>query len=326
MTFKELWGHENQIDVLKKAMANERVAHAYLFYGTAGIGKKTAALALATALNCPDRKDGDACGVCPSCRKAERNNHPDIVKVEAQGQSIRIQDIRDIQNQMQFKPFEGGVRVILLCDADKMNINSANALLKTLEEPSDGNVLILTTSRFNQLPVTILSRCRHLRFNPLSREVISSYLQKELSVDSETAARLGASAGGSIGRAIDMNQETFIQDRDEIFDRLIEAGQTGLFNLLFFIGDLAAQTKTVAEKLNLMKTCFRDVLVYRETGDANRLIHYDRLDAIETLYGRLSGWDILNNIQAVDDALAALEQNANKQLTLEAMMFRLALK
>jgi DNA polymerase-3 subunit delta' len=326
MAFRELWGHENQIDVLKKAMANNRVAHAYLFYGMAGVGKKTAALAFAKTLNCMDKKDDDACGVCLSCRKVVRDSHPDIVKIETKGQFIRIQEIRDIQNQMQFKPFEGAVRVIIICDADKMNIASANALLKTLEEPSAGNILILTTARFNQLPMTILSRCQHLRFNPLSRELISDYLQKQSSVNPETADRLASSAGGSIGRAIEMNKEAYARDRDDIFNMLVEARQTNLFDMLFFIGDLASQSKTVADKLNLMKTCFRDALVFRETGEQNRLIHYDRLDVIKTLGERLSGWDILNNIQAVDEALRAIEHNANKQLTLEAMMFRLALK
>jgi DNA polymerase-3 subunit delta' len=326
MAFAKIYGHENQIGNLKRAMANERVAHAYLFYGMAGIGKKTTALAFAKTLNCLNPQDFDACDICASCRKVERKTHPDILKVEPYGQTIRIQEIRDIQNQMQFKPSEGQKRVILLCDADRMNIASANALLKTLEEPSAGNILILTTMRFYQLPMTILSRCQHLRFNPLTQETVSAYLQDQLSLDPDKANRLAASSGGSIGRAVEMQDDSYIQDRDDIFDALLNARKTYLLDMLFFIGNLAAQPKTVTEKLSLMKTCFRDALVYRETGEPGRLIHYDRIDAVKALGERLSGGDILNNIKAVDDALAAMEVNANKQLTLEAMMFRLALK
>ncbi|MBN1381098.1 MAG: DNA polymerase III subunit delta' [Deltaproteobacteria bacterium] len=326
MAFADIYGHENQITILKTAMANHRIAHAYLFYGMAGIGKRTTALAFAKALNCLQPLDYDACDTCPSCRKAERKNHPDIVTVEAEGQFIRINNIRDIQNQMQFKPFEGARRVVMVLDADKMNAAAANALLKTLEEPSAGNMLILTTARFYQLPVTVLSRCQHIRFNPLPNEKIGSYLQKRMSIDPHTAGRLASASGGSIGRALAMNNDVFIEERDEIFHTLLAADEQHLLKMLFFIGDLAARPKTIAEKLNLMKFCFRDALVYRETGEKNNLINNDCLDEIKELSKRLSGGDILNNIKAVDEALTAIERNANKQLTLDTMMFRLTLK
>ncbi|MBN1664761.1 MAG: DNA polymerase III subunit delta' [Deltaproteobacteria bacterium] len=326
MSFRAIYGHENQIDSLKRAMAKSRVAHAYLFYGTAGTGKKSTALAFAKALTCREPKGYDACDACLSCRKIERCNHPDIIVIDVEGKNIKIEDVRNIQNQMQFKPLEGEKRVVIICDADKMNITSANALLKTLEEPSDGNVLILITARFHQLPLTIISRCQLLRFNPLTAAIVSAYLRDKLAIDDKTAKDLAASSGGSIGRAVLMHEEAYIQNRDDILNVLLETNKTNLLRLLFFTGDMAAQPKSLTEKLHLMKGCFRDVLVYRETGEQNRLINHDRLDAIKKIGAGLSGRDMLNNIKAVDDALRALEQNANKQLTLEAMMFRLAVK
>lgn len=326
MAFAQIYGHESSINLMKRAVANNRVAHAYLFYGMTGVGKKTAALAFAKTLNCLNPVNFDACEGCASCRRFEHNNHPDIIEVRPLGATIKIRQIRDIQDQMQFRPAEGKARVIMIFDADRMTIESANALLKTLEEPAPGNVLVLTTARFYRLPMTILSRCQHVRFNPLTRETVSSFLQKEEGIDKETADRLAAASGGSIGKALEMRREDYIINRDEILDVLLSARESKGIDMLFFIGDMAAQPKSIPEKLGLMKTCFRDALVYRETAQPERLIHYDRADAVKTLGERLSGSDILKNIQAVDDALAALEANANKQLTLETMMFRLALK
>ena len=177
MPFQNIWGHEKQVSILQSAMARNRMPHAYLFCGMEGVGKKTTALVVAKAMNCQKGRF-DACDTCPSCLKIDHRNHPDVIRIEPEGQFIRIQEIRDLQDQMKFRPFEGGKRVIILVDADKMNSIAANALLKTLEEPTRNNFLILISSRPYQLPMTILSRCQQLRFNPLNRETVFQYLQE----------------------------------------------------------------------------------------------------------------------------------------------------
>ncbi|MCK7515328.1 MAG: hypothetical protein MZV70_72620 [Desulfobacterales bacterium] len=122
-------------------MAQQRVGHSYVFSGLAAIGKKTLALAFTQALNCENAVlQNDSCGECSSCRKMIHGNHPDIHVLETQAQFIRIDAIRNIQEQMTFKPLEGRRRVFLIDDADKMNEQAANALLKTLEEPSADNI------------------------------------------------------------------------------------------------------------------------------------------------------------------------------------------
>ena len=186
MSFRDIRGHEKQIGILQNALARNRTPHAYLFCGMRGIGKKAAALAVAKAMNCK-RGSRDACDACPSCLKIDHRNHPDVVIIEPEGQFIRIQAVRDLQDQMKFRPFEGGTRVFILVDADKMNSTAANALLKTLEEPNRNNLLILISPRPYQLPMTILSRCQMLRFSPLSRETVFQYLRERLSIAPEAA-------------------------------------------------------------------------------------------------------------------------------------------
>jgi DNA polymerase-3 subunit delta' len=219
MSFKDIYGHEKQISVLQTAVARDRIPHAYLFYGMEGIGKRTVAEVFAKALNCKSGRDIlDACDTCASCLKIDRGNHPDVVTIKAEGQFIRVKEIRELQEQMKFRPFEGGTRIFIILDADKMNIVSANALLKTLEEPSASNILILITSRLHLLPVTILSRCQHLRFNPLRQETIALYIQEKLSMDHKSSYLISLSSGGSIEKALALKDDSYLIMRKAILD------------------------------------------------------------------------------------------------------------
>lgn len=324
MSFKEVYGHKKQIDILQKAMGTNRIPHAYLFYGMAGIGKKTTAIHFAKALNCNGEGDHfDACDLCTSCRKIDHQNHPDTLIIEPEGQFIRLKAIREIQGQMRFRPLEGEKRIIIMIDADRMNSSSANALLKTLEEPSPANILILITSRPHLLPMTILSRCQHLRFNPVPRETVASFLQNRLSLDFHTAHFLASSSGGSIQKAIKMNEENFLLERDKIFEELSDGQLQDPMKALAFIPVLGQDKNEVTDRLEMMKSCFRDALVYKETSDTALLIHQDRMDIIQSVADRLSGDHLLHNIKVLNCASDFIELNANKALTLELMMFRL---
>ncbi|RPH86762.1 MAG: DNA polymerase III subunit delta', partial [Deltaproteobacteria bacterium] len=214
MSFANIYGHSKQIDMLQKAMAQQRVGHSYVFSGLAAIGKKTLALAFTQALNCENAVlQGDSCGECSSCRKMIHGNHPDIQMLETQAQFIRIDAIRNIQEQMTFKPLEGRRRVFLIDDADKMNEQAANALLKTLEEPSADNIIMLVTARPYWMPQTILSRCRHVRINPLAAETVARFLIEQKQMEPSKASLLASLSGGSIGQALELNSEDMITFR-----------------------------------------------------------------------------------------------------------------
>jgi DNA polymerase-3 subunit delta' len=202
MTFGEIYGHGKAIAILKTVIKKDRIAHAYLFYGMEGVGKRTTAAVFARALNCG--AENPPCGDCASCRRAEHKNHPDIVTITEEGPIIKIGTVKELMAQMKFRPREGRMRVFIMPEADRMNPAAANALLKTLEEPSAGNVLLLTSARPHALPMTILSRCQHLRFPPLPREEVARFLQEKKSIAPDAAAILAASSGGSIGKALEM--------------------------------------------------------------------------------------------------------------------------
>lgn len=321
MSFAEIYGHEKPISILKNAMARNRIAHAYLFYGMEGIGKRTTANVFAKALNCTAAEP--PCDICTSCGKAKRRNHPNIVTVKAEGQFIKITAIRELQARMTFRPTEGK-RVFIIEEADRMNAPAANALLKTLEEPSDGNVLLLTTARAHALPMTILSRCQHLRFAPLSQEEVARFLVEKGGLDGAAAEILAASSGGSIGRALEMNRADYITLRNGILDHLAKDDPADLLKRLAFAGRFGTERDEILERLRILRSGYRDGLVFKETGEEERLMFPDRAEAIGAIAARLAGQDLLRNMAAVDQAIAAILQNANKSLTLEAMLIKLA--
>jgi DNA polymerase III subunit delta' len=324
MSFLDIYGHERQRAILQKTIAQGRVGHAYLFSGINAVGKRTLAYEFAKSLNCEKADNiSNACGECSSCLKMQHGSHPDVIFIEADGQFIRINAIREIQEQMKFKPLEGRWRAVIIDSADKMNEQAANALLKTLEEPSSSNILILISSRPYSLPATIISRCRHMRFNPLSADAIVQFLVERMSMEQQKARLLAGLSGGSIGRALELNQEDVVAYRVEIMQELMNTRKDDPISLLNLASFLGQNKKEIKTGLDILKSCFRDALIIKETGKKEMLINQDKYSFITVLAKRLSGEQILQNISHIARAWATIEQNVNKTLTLETMAFKL---
>jgi DNA polymerase III subunit delta' len=326
MSFLDIYGHEKPIMILKKTIAQKRVGHAYLFSGINAVGKKTLATEFAGALNCEKGQAlNDACGKCSSCLKMRHKTHPDLINIQADGQFIRIDAIREIQEQMTFKPLEGGRRIVLIDDADKMNDVAANALLKVLEEPNAFNMLILISSRPYTLPATIISRCRHMRVNPLPVHDVARYLRERMGMELQKADLLAGLSGGSIGRALELDQEDAIAYRSEIIQLLGVTRKDDPQSLLDLASFFSQDKKEIKQGLDILNSCFRDALILKETGKCEMLINADKASLIKDLSARLAGEQILRNISYVDRARKTIEQNVNKALTLETMTFKLNL-
>ncbi|NLN60441.1 MAG: DNA polymerase III subunit delta' [Deltaproteobacteria bacterium] len=324
MSFKNIHGHERQVRFLLMTLERKRMPHAYLFSGMTGVGKRSVALELAKVINCADKASpADACDRCPSCLKMTQGNHPDFVSIEPEGQFVRIESIRSMQNQMQFAPLEGPYRIVVVNDADKMHITSANALLKTLEEPPPRNLLVLITANPNGLPRTILSRCQRIHFPPLGREVIASHFVKQHGSTDADASMIAGTSGGNLARAIEMVQEDFKSLRDRTMEDLTAIHDKNMMKMLTFTNNFGKDRTDIVRKLDIIQSCYRDALVYRETGKERSLLNRDRMDIIEPLSRRFDGKRLLEHLRTVGQALQAIDRNANKALTLEAMMFKL---
>jgi len=203
-------GHQRQIRILKGTIRKNRVPSTLLFSGDSGIGKRTTAMVYFQALNCLERHDGDACGTCISCRKISRGIHPDLLLIQPERGEIRIEMIRSIEEFLSMKPFESHKKVVLIDDAETMNISAANAFLKTLEEPPAESVIILVSTNADNLLDTIKSRCFHVRFSPLPhtayREVLETAGMSEIdnATMNLTMGRPGLAITGSC--AVDMQR------------------------------------------------------------------------------------------------------------------------
>jgi DNA polymerase-3 subunit delta' len=324
MSFHDIYGHEKKIEIIQKALAQKRIGHAYLFSGISAVGKKTLAREFVKALNC-EKEDAfhDSCGECSSCRKIQNENHPDVFFVEADGQFIRIDAIREIQEQMKCRPLEVRRRVFVIDDADKMNDQAANALLKILEEPSPSNILILVTARPYSMPSTIISRCQHMRFNPLRFDAVAKFLVDQAGMDNQRALLLAGLSGGSIGRAIELNEDDIVVYRTELLKLLSITRKKDPFSLINFASFLGQGKNEIKQGLNILSTFFRDALVFKETQKNEMLVNQDNFSFISNQAAHLSGDQILQNIALVERAGETIDQNVNKSLTLETMAFKL---
>jgi len=324
MSFKDIYGQDRQIAVLQRTIARGRIPHAYLFYGMKGIGKKTTAIALAKTLNCKDGKS-DSCDICAACRKIDHGNHADLFLIRPEGIFIKIEEIRKLQNQAKYRPFEGKKRIFIIEDAERMNIPAANALLKTLEEPGPSNILVLTTSRPYLLPPTITSRCQKIRFSPLRKDIIVAFLKERFALDEELSLTLASSSEGSIGRVLKMRDESYITLKRDLIEKITSPDtERNLLQLLLLTRELGRDRNVIREKMDILKSWYRDVLVFKEMKDRANLIHPDCADLTKNFSERMAGPNILKSIKTVERAYSAIEKNANKQLTLESMMFKLA--
>src|SRR5215510_2932177 len=213
MKFDSFIGNRKIIDRLRAKLREDRFPHGLIFSGPAGVGKHTAALMIAKALNCkkataPD----DFCNECPSCRKIEVGTHPDVmtITVEEDASQIKIAQIRHLLSMLALQPLEGRNKVFIIDPADMMNPEAANALLKGLEEPPENSFLILITVNVHELLLTVRSRCQVYNFTPLTLDEIRQH-----GIADELTVRWSQ---GSIGRARSLNMAELKAERAIVLD------------------------------------------------------------------------------------------------------------
>ncbi len=214
--FARLAGHEAHKRALTAAALSGRVAHAYLFSGPEGVGKRQCALAFARLLNCTAPEDEEEGRTCPSCRKIERHTHPDVFVLEPEGsKEIKVGQIREqVEERLQRTPVEGRYKVAVIDGAHRMNAAAQNAFLKTLEEPPPRTVMVLVTEEPGGLLPTVRSRCQHMVFSPLPLDEVARELEARGVLAGEEALEAAALAGGSLGRALRMDGEALALARE----------------------------------------------------------------------------------------------------------------
>ena len=231
---------------LGRLLGQERVGHAMLFEGPEGVGKTTIAMAVAASLAClTPTAEGDACNDCRSCRALERGEHPDVARLERQGREIKIDQVRTATARLRYDPLVGRAKVLLVLEADRLREEAANALLKTLEEPSSRTHFLLVSSRPQLLLHTIRSRCQTLRFGPLAEGDLVSILQDELQRRGDdrdrSLLRLGAAlADGSLSAARVRSDPAWQPVVDAVVDEVASLGTRPFGHEVAFVESLQA--------------------------------------------------------------------------------------
>lgn len=302
---------------LRRIFGSSRVPHSLLFTGMSGVGKSIMAREFAKLLNCVEPKGFDCCEECSSCRKMDGGVHPDFVWIKRDGTYIKLDQIRDLQQHLRYRPFEGRRRVFLIQDASDLREEAANALLKILEEPPKENILVLTALEPQMLLPTIVSRCCHVRFQPLDDSAVEDHLVNALQLPPSQARKTARMAEGSLERARWLAQEGGLARWKEILAHVEKLKDLPMIDFFALMGRWVKQSEDLERDLECIKLWVRDLVLAKVLADHqpafetdSRVLHLIAGVSTETLFALYD---------RMERALQHLRQNANKQLVMEGV-------
>lgn len=325
MPFDDFLGNRSILETVRDQLATGRLRHSMLFAGLTGIGKWTLAQFVAKACNCV-RLQNDFCNSCPSCQRVSENAHPDVRNVAPDGQFIKIDQMRSLSREVFFKPFEGRRRVFIIDEAEKFRDESANSILKTLEEPPDTSILILITSRPNDLLPTIRSRCQIYRFAPLPAEDIERLLQGRTSCSPEERRLLAQISGGSLGKALTVDPAEYRMQRDEMLALLEACSHSFLYSNAAKAASGWLDKRKQAEfdsKTSILFTLLRDLFLLKAGAEPSSLTHTDILGKLDPLATTYSFSQLTGATRSLDHLEAGTRRNLNRGLAADQFILHL---
>lgn len=340
---KPIIGHELVFRMLDRAAAEDRVRHAYLFAGPARVGKTALAHWLAGRLNCLDSPP--PCGRCRACRLIGNGTHPDVRALQlpadhdpsiglaldlAQRSTrtaervIGIEQVRALQHDASLAPHEGRWKVYVITGAESLSLEAANCLLKTLEEPPERVVLILTAVDPSDLPATVVSRCQTVRLGLVPGPTIAAALAADYGSEPARADLLARLSGGRPGWAIEaVAKPAILEERGKALDDLeLTFGRSfrdrlGLAERL--AADYSKDQAKVLRTLSLWQLYWWDVQLIQR-GCRDLITNPDRQDALQTLAERAPSSAVQTYVRQLGTAVQRLLQNVNPRLALEALL------
>ncbi len=339
MLFDNVQGQESAIATLRQALTHNRLGHAYLFTGPAGVGKKHAAVTLAQALLCSEKPREEGCGTCPNCVSVVAGTHPDLFLI-APGtgkRDVTIDQVRDLQRLLGLRPVRGGKKIALVDDAHLLNPAAQSALLKILEEPPGDALLILLTVNSATLSRPLLSRCQQVRFTALPVAIVEDLLVRKYGKDPATAHTFALYSRGSIGRAVTLDPQIFTEERQYLVRELRQLNSAAFSRLSrlaeWLVADRAKKSatndqptegRTTGERLEILLSWYEEVLRYVVLGREGVVRYQDHLSAVAEAAAGLEVAEALRQLTVVYDTMQALGRNANRQLAVENMLIQLA--
>jgi DNA polymerase-3 subunit delta' len=310
--------------MLERSFKADRLAHAYLFIGPEGSGKKDTAVHFAKMILCESSGDNKPCGICSHCRRIESGNYPDLSVLEPEGQTIKIQQIREIQRSFALKAMESTRKIYIVTKAEQMTQEAANALLKFLEEPATPVVAILLASQKQGLLPTIISRCQIIPFDRVS----PAFIQQQLEAEGVPAhkARFLSHIKESLQSAREFSGHERFAEIANLVVQLTEEMNSSRGNPLFLIQEKISKPNWGADEVESFLDClawwYRDVLNV-QMGFAERIVYENQLARIHSQADLARSENLVQKVETVLSAKKRLQSHANQQLALEHMVLKL---
>lgn len=326
MGFNDFLGNAPIVETIRRQLTGQRLPNSLLFAGTQGIGKWTLAHFLSKALNCHNL-EYDFCGYCSSCRKIEAKSHLDIKNYTPDGQFIKIDPMRELRREVFFRPSEGKRRVFIIDQAERLNEEAGNCILKTLEEPPESSVLILVTAKPNELLPTIRSRCQHYRFARLPSEEIEGLLASRTQHTPEDRRLLSRISEGSLGIALNLDLGDHRLQRQEMISLLENCSRKFLYSGAARYINLLVDKRSSDQfegKMKILYGLLRDLHLLKIDPDMQSIMNVDIRSKLLALCPFFSFARIVEGARSLDHIESGARRNLNRNLAVDQLVLRLS--
>ena len=319
--FKDIVGQEKVVDHMQQAVRSGKVSHSYILYGETGAGKKMLAYTFAAALQC-EKKTGEPCMECDSCKKAAGKNHPDIITLtHNKDQVITVDEVREqLVNDISIKPYSSPYKIYIVPDAELMNEQAQNAVLKTIEEPPEYAVILLLTNNIDILLPTIRSRCVRLDLKLVDDGIIKNYLMERMHIPDYQAELDASLAQGSVGRARRAaSSEVFAEISRNAMHILTCVEEMEAHEVADVVKEIAGNRQVIQDYLEIFQFWFRDILMFKATREVDKLVFKNELNSIREQASERSYENLEKILDALERTKVRLQANVNVELTLELL-------
>ncbi|PGS49514.1 DNA polymerase III subunit delta' [Bacillus sp. AFS041924] len=310
--------------MLKNAVIKNRVAHAYLFEGPRGTGKRELALYYAKVLLCENVSEATPCGTCRNCRRVDSGNHPNVYLIKPEETSIKKHQIQELQEEFAKTAVESNRKIYIIDHADRMTTNAANSLLKFLEEPISITTAFLLTEQVQQILPTILSRCQSIHFNPLPTKYFEEHLGK-IELQSNIIPLLARLTNSEAVAVQIAEEEWFAQARDlviELYEALLTTKKDSLLVMQQNVSRHFDTKEQLQMMLDMLVLAFKDMLYIYAEQDQN-VVFKNEESLMRQALNRISLEKITTCLEIILDAKKRLTSNANMLMVLEQMIIEL---
>ena len=325
MYFRDIVGHEDIIRHFRSSIEQDKISHAYIISGEVDSGKKMLANAFAATLQC-EKGETEPCGKCKSCIKMASGNHPDIITVSHEKPGIiSVDEVRtQVVDSIATKPYESRYKIYIIPDAQLMNPQAQNAILKTIEEPPEYGIILLLTSNLNKMLETVISRCMVLNTKPVRERDMLEYLMKKMNLTEDRAYFCLDFAQGNLGKAIKLaDNSEYVQVIDSVVDVMKKIQHLDVDELAYALEHMQKFKMSINDYMDLMMMWYRDVLMLKVTGNIDKLLFKGEYSTMKKQAQVLSYKAIEDKIDAIAKAKTRLDVNANFDITMELLLLTL---